>query len=157
MSNHEETLTPIPQAPSNRCFACGPDNPEGLHLEFFFTENKSVVSTPRISPTHDGHPGYLHGGIIATLLDETMAKSVRVLGRPTMTRHMEIDFLRPVPSSVQLRLEGRITRNEGRKHWSEARILNAHGTVLAQGKGLFVEITTARAAVRTAEEPPGRP
>jgi len=37
-------------------------------------------------------------------------------------------------------LEGRVTHNEGRKHWAEAKVLNAEGTMLAQGKGLFIEV-----------------
>jgi hypothetical protein len=36
-------------------------------------------------------------------------------------------------------MEGRIVRSEGRKHWTEARILNARGTALAESKGLFIE------------------
>jgi acyl-CoA thioesterase FadM len=68
---------------------------------------------------------------------------------------MEIDYQRPVPTSASLRIEGRVTRNEGRKHWSEARILNDHGTVLAQGKGLFIEIPRERQEeLRAATKPP---
>jgi hypothetical protein len=37
-------------------------------------------------------------------------------------------------------MEGSIVRSEGRKHWTEAKILNAKGTALAEGKGLFVEV-----------------
>jgi acyl-coenzyme A thioesterase PaaI-like protein len=69
-----------------------------------------------------------------------MSKSVRARGFTAMTRHMEVDYLRPVPSSTPIRLEGHVTRNEGRKHWTEARILDAERTVLAIGKGLFIEV-----------------
>jgi acyl-CoA thioesterase FadM len=57
-----------------------------------------------------------------------------------MTRHMEVDYLRPVPSNSAIRLEARVTRSEGRKHWTQAQILNEHGTPLATGKGLFIEV-----------------
>jgi len=100
----------------------------------------SVVCLPAVPDTFEGHPGYLHGGIIATLLDEAMSKAVRARGLTAMTRHMEVDYLRPVPSVTGIRIEGRIVRSEGRKHWNEARILNAQGTVLAHAKGLFIEI-----------------
>lgn len=129
----------------NRCFGCGPANPVGLHLDFFLAEDRSVVCFPAVSTGFEGHVGYLHGGIIATLLDETMSKSVRARGFVAMTRHMEVEFLKPVPSGAPLRIEGRVTHHQGRKHWSEARILNQRGTVLAQGKGLFVEIRVADA------------
>ena len=155
MSKHDERLTPMPNNPQNICFACGPANPDGLHLEIFVTENHTVVSTPMIPSCFDGHPGYVHGGIISTLLDEAMSKSLRARGcGAAMTRHMEVEFLRPVPSSVPLRIEGRVTHHEGRKHWSEAKILNAHGTVLAQSKGLFLEISLERVQARAAAKPP---
>ena len=155
MTKQDETLTPMGNNPQNKCFACGPANPDGLRMEVLLKEDRTVVITPVMAPAYDGHPGYVHGGIIATLLDEVMSKSVRARGCPSaMTRHMEIDYLRPVPSSVPLRLEGRVTHNEGRKHWSEGKIMNSHGTVLAQGKALFVEISVERGAARTAAKPP---
>ena len=94
----------------------------------------------------EGHPGFLHGGIIATLLDETMSKAVRARGLTAMTRHMEVDYKRPVPSRVQIRMEGRIVRDEGRKHWVEATIFGDDGHALANGKGLFIEVRPAKSA-----------
>ena len=135
-----ENLTPLAHAAQNRCFGCGQANPTGLHLEFLLAEDSSVVCLASVPDTFEGPPGYLHGGIIATLLDEAMSKSVRARGFTAMTRHMEVDYLRPVPSSTPIRLEGHVTRNEGRKHWTEARILDAERTVLAIGKGLFIEV-----------------
>ena len=122
------------------CFGCGANNSVGLRLEFATAEDHSVVCMAVISDDYEGPPGYLHGGIIATLLDEAMSKSVRARGFTAMTRHMEFDYLRPVPSSTPIRLEGHVTRNEGRKHWTEARILDAERTVLAIGKGLVIEV-----------------
>jgi uncharacterized protein (TIGR00369 family) len=139
----KELLTPMEHKAQNRCFGCGQANEGGLRLEFFLAkDDRSVVCLPSVPHTFEGHTGLLHGGIIATLLDETMSKSVRARGFTAMTRHMEVDYLRPVPSATPLRIEGRVTHTEGRKHWSEARILDSHGKVLAQSKGLFVEVRT---------------
>ena len=135
-----ENLTPLAHAAQNRCFGCGQANPSGLHLEFLLAEDSSVVCLALVPDTFEGPQGYLHGGIIATLLDETMSKSVRARGFTAMTRHMEVDYQRPVPSATAIRLEGHVTRNEGRKHWTEARILDADRTVLAIGKALFIEV-----------------
>jgi uncharacterized protein (TIGR00369 family) len=140
MKATSENLTPLAHAAQNRCFGCGQANPTGLHLEFLLAEDSSVVCLASVPDTFEGPPGYLHGGIIATLLDEAMSKSVRARGFTAMTRQMEVDYLRPVPSSTPIRLEGHVTRNEGRKHWTEARILDAERTVLAIGKGLFIEV-----------------
>ncbi len=134
-----EHLTPFAHSASNRCFGCGPANQNGLRLEFLLADDGSVVSLPVVPSAFDGHPGYLHGGIIATLLDEAMSKAVRAKANPSMTRKLEVDYLRPVPSGAPLRIEGRVVRNEPRKHWAEARIANEKGIVLAEGKGFFIE------------------
>jgi uncharacterized protein (TIGR00369 family) len=99
-----------------------------------------VVCLATIPDSFEGPQGYLHGGIIATLLDEAMSKAVRARGMVAMTRNLEVDYARPVPSGVQIRMEGSILSSEGRKHWVQARILNAHGSELALGKGLFIEV-----------------
>jgi uncharacterized protein (TIGR00369 family) len=127
-------------AAQNRCFGCGRANPVGLHLDFLLAEDGTVVCNAAIPDTYEGPQGYVHGGIIATLLDEAMSKSVRARGYTAMTRHMEVDYLRPVPSGAPIRLEGHLTHNEGRKHWAQARILSVDGTELARSKGLFIEI-----------------
>jgi uncharacterized protein (TIGR00369 family) len=117
-----------------------------LQLQFFRAPDGSVVASPTVSGTFDGHPGYLHGGIIATLLDEAMSKSVRALGRSAMTRKLEIEYLRPVPSNAPLRIEGSIVRSENRKHFAQARILDAANATLASGTGLFIEISQEKQA-----------
>jgi uncharacterized protein (TIGR00369 family) len=135
-----ENLTPMAHAAQNRCFGCGEANPMGMHLEFLLAEDGSVVCLAAVPDTFEGPVGYVHGGIIATLLDEAMSKAVRARGVRAMTRHMEVDYLRPVPSGAPIRLEGHVTHHEGRKHWVQARILNDEGTELAKGKGLFIEL-----------------
>ena len=140
MTGTAEHLIPMTHAAQNRCFGCGPANPSGLRLEFFLAEDGSVVSLTTVPEIFDGHPGYLHGGIIATLLDEAMSKAVRARGVTAMTRQLEIDYLRPVPSGAPIRMEGRLVRSEDRKHWTEAKIVNGEGKTLAQAKGVFVEL-----------------
>jgi uncharacterized protein (TIGR00369 family) len=129
----------VPTA-QNRCFGCGPANAIGLQLEFLLAEDGAVVCLPTIPECFEGPPGYLHGGIIATLLDEAMSKTVRARGLKAVTGRMEIDYRRPVRSAAPIRMEGRLLRSEGRKHWTEARILDARGHVLAEAKGIFIEI-----------------
>ena len=138
MTPADENLTPMAHSARNRCFGCGPANPIGLHLEFLLAENGAVVCLATLPQHFEGHPGYAHGGIIATLLDEVMSKTVRALGLTGLTSQLEIVYRFPVHSGVPIRLEGRLVRIEGRKHWTEARLLDSKGRVLAEGKGLFV-------------------
>jgi uncharacterized protein (TIGR00369 family) len=140
MTTNAENLTPMAHGAQNRCFGCGRANETGLQLEFLLAEDGSVVSLATITDSFEGPPGYLHGGIIATLLDEAMSKAVRAHGLVAMTRNLEVDYARPVPSGVPIRMEGKILSSEGRKHWVQARILNSVGSELALGKGLFIEV-----------------
>jgi acyl-coenzyme A thioesterase PaaI-like protein len=57
-----------------------------------------------------------------------------------MTRQMQVEYLRPVPSGAAIRIEGQVTRSEGRKHWTEASIQSADGVILAHATGLFIAI-----------------
>jgi uncharacterized protein (TIGR00369 family) len=139
-----ENLTPLAHAAQNRCFGCGVANPIGLRLEFFLSGEGRVVCLAEVPDTFEGPPGYVHGGIIATLLDETMSKAVRSHGLVAMTRTMEVDYKLPVKSKTPIRLEGLVVRSEGRKHWTEAKILGAEGAVLAHGTGLFIEVQPRR-------------
>jgi len=136
-----DTLAPLFHGAQNHCFGCGTNNPVGLRLQFSVAPDHAVVCEATVSDNYEGPPGYLHGGIIATLLDEAMSKANRALGVTAMTRQMQVEYLRPVPSNSPIRIEGRVTRSEGRKHWTTAQILNTAGTVLAEATGLFIAIT----------------
>ena len=147
-----QKLVPFAHTAHNRCFGCGPANPAGLHLEFMLAEDGTVVCLGSIPDTFEGPRGYLHGGIIATLLDEAMSKAVRAQNLVAMTRHMEVDYRRPVPSGTPMRLEGRVYHHEGRKHWAEASIRDEAGAVLAHGKGLFVDVRARDGRVVVADK-----
>lgn len=136
----KEHLTPLAHSAQNHCFGCGPANPTGLHLQFLVAGDSSIVCLANIPDTFEGPPGFLHGGIVATLLDEAMSKSVRAKGFTAMTRHIEVEYLRPVRSLTPIRIEARAIQSDGRKHRTEARILDDAGTVLARGKALFIEV-----------------
>ena len=132
---------------TNFCFGCGPDNPQGLHLAFTIDAanpgNITATSTVHLSRTHEGPPGFVHGGILATLLDEAMSKLNRPLGVLAMTRHMEVDYLRPVPLHTTFTLTSRHLRREGRKLFHSAELFASDGTVLTRAKGLFVVLDPA--------------
>jgi uncharacterized protein (TIGR00369 family) len=140
-----EPLTPMAHSAQNRCFGCGHANSIGLRLNFLLAEDNSVVCFHNVPAHFEGPSGYVHGGIIATLLDEAMSKSIRARGVTALTRQMEIEYLLPVHSETDIRIEGHLLRSEGRKHWAEARILNEKHTVLAKSKGLFIQVRSGHA------------
>ncbi len=126
---------------SGHCFGCGPKNPEGLHLLFEIDRDAHTASTfVTLDERYQGAPGFVHGGIIATLLDEAMSKLNRPLGLLAMTRQMEVSYLRPAPIGVAMRLRSRFVRREGRKLFHEAELLSLSDEVLSRCSGLWIVI-----------------
>jgi uncharacterized protein (TIGR00369 family) len=91
-----------------KCFGCGSNNAAGLRLLFFETEDGVEVEYTA-APHLRGAPGILHGGIQATLLDETLCMAAYAkLGRPVVTGELTVRYLRPVPTETLLVARGRI-------------------------------------------------
>jgi len=125
----------------NYCFACGKDNPKGMHLKFTLDrERKHFVSNFRLSKRFTGPPGYCHGGIIATILDDAMSKLNKLRDVIAATSELRIEYLKPVPLRTPLRVESRELRKSGRRLIHTAEILDQKGSVLARGRGVFVII-----------------
>ena len=125
----------------NYCFACGPDNPEGMHLKFTLDEaRQTFVCRFRLGKRYTGPPGHCHGGIIATILDDAMGKANKLRNVVAVTKEMTVEYLKPVPLEKPLRVEGREVSVHGRQHVNMAEILNDKGEVLARSKGIFIAI-----------------
>ena len=135
---------PLAHGTLNGCFGCGDDNHAGLHLKFFVDEAGRVLCRFRLAAQFQGPPGHAHGGIIATVLDEAMSKANRHRNIVAMTRHMSIDYRRPVPLENDLILEGWSEKDtqsaSGHKQQCSAEIRDASGTVLASATGIFIEV-----------------
>jgi uncharacterized protein (TIGR00369 family) len=128
----------------NHCFGCSPSNQNGLRLVFTVDGPGRVHALFALDRRFEGPPGFVHGGIIATLMDEAMSKANRARGLTAMTRHIEVDYLKLVPLDTPLHLYGMGAAAEGRKHWCEARIETEDGVLLASGRGLFLETTVEK-------------
>jgi len=129
---------------ANHCFGCGEKNPEGLKLKFVVDASnpEAITATARVTLTrlHEGPPGHVHGGIIATLLDEAMSKLNRPLNLLAMTRNLSVDYLKPTPLFCSLKLVAKHANREGRKVRHTADLMLEDGTVLAHGEGFFLAI-----------------
>ncbi|HEY3268016.1 MAG TPA: PaaI family thioesterase [Armatimonadota bacterium] len=118
------------------CIACGRNNPIGLRLTFEW-EGDLMVSTYAPRPEHQGWAGYVHGGMLALVLDEVMAHAVNRSGYLTPTADLQVRFRRPHPCSEPLRLTA--TRPQGRRLLvcrAEAR--DEEGRLVAEATGKFL-------------------
>jgi uncharacterized protein (TIGR00369 family) len=87
------------------CFVCGGDNPIGLQAEFTIDAKQNRASTKlTIGANFQGWQGVVHGGIIATLLDETAIYACRPLSKTAVTAGMTVRYKHPVRVDCQVRL-----------------------------------------------------
>jgi uncharacterized protein (TIGR00369 family) len=121
------------------CFACGPNNPIGLKLEF---ENRDGDYICRFTPgkEHQGYIGITHGGIISTLLDEAMARFAWAEGKRAVTAEMNIRLKLPAKTGEELLVMGRITGEDRRTVTCSAEIRNPAGLIVAEATGRLMKI-----------------
>lgn len=123
------------------CFACGIHNPIGLHLTFAF-EGEEYVTRFLADARFQGYHGIVHGGIVATLLDEVMARLVWEQAGPSATARLDVRYRRPAPIGTPIVARGRITavRRAGQVYETAATAALEDGAVLAEATGLVVRI-----------------
>ncbi|MGH9860350.1 MAG: PaaI family thioesterase [Candidatus Acidiferrales bacterium] len=140
-----------PQA-DNRCFGCGAANPRGMMLEFESDEEqKRIVGRFRIPAAYQGGPGFLHGGIIALLLDEAMGKVSRFSGVRAVTAELNVEYKRRVPVETEIVVEAFQVEQNGRSLVYAGEIRDAGGRVLAKGRGRFVVVDREEYAKKLAK------
>ncbi len=106
--------------------------------------SRRVVGRFRLGPEYQGASGFIHGGIIATLLDEVMSKVSRFSNVRAVTAELTVEYLLPVRVDEEVRVEGFATRREGRQLYHEGEVRDATGNLLARGRGRFVIIDPER-------------
>jgi acyl-coenzyme A thioesterase PaaI-like protein len=127
------------------CYACGDLNPIGLHLRFRMEEGGWAIAGFVASREHQGYPGYVHGGVVSTLLDEAMGWATYGVGVWAVTGRLETRFRDIVPTNQPLEVRGRIERDRGRTLDVVAELRDASGRLLADAKGLLFRATGEQA------------
>jgi len=121
------------------CFACGKKNPIGLKLEFEKLGEEYVTEfIPKAE--HQGYEGITHGGIIATLLDEAMARLVWQDSGGAVTAEMNLRLKKPAPTGRKLRISARITGGDRRRVFCEAKAIEEEGAVVAEATAVIFRV-----------------
>src|SRR5579863_2864223 len=135
--------------PDNPCFGCGGGNPRGMHLAFEQDdERQRIVGRFRLGEEYQGGSGFLHGGIIALLLDEAMGKAARFHAEHAVTAELRVEYKKPIPADSDIIVEGFVTRRDGRQLYHEGEIRNEAGNCSLAAKGRFVIIDRAKYRAR---------
>ena len=134
--------------PSNHCFGCGGANDSGMKLTFE-VDRETGRATGRfvLGPRYGGGAGFVHGGIIAVLLDEVMGKISKLSEERAVTAELNIEYRKPVPTEAEIVVSGWQENEKGRNRFRIGEIHDAQGNLLARGRGRFVVV---RGAVATA-------
>ena len=126
-----------------QCFGCGEDRPDGLHLRVEAGEGVSVAAKFEVAPAHQGAPGLIHGGLLATAFDEVMGSVSWLLRIPAVTGRLETDYLRPVPVGRIVHFRAWCIGQAGRKLYyrADARLDDPRdGVLVAKAAALFVAV-----------------
>lgn len=123
---------------SGSTFMYGP-KPGGFQAELFADEHGNVTGTAIIDAAKEGPPGHAHGGSLATLIDEAMGAAAWRRGHRVLAVNLNMNYRRPVPLDVEVRVTGQVIRAEGRKVFTSGTITLPDGSVAVEGTGIFVE------------------
>ena len=120
------------------CFACAPNNEHGLHMEFY-EDGDDVVCFWSPAEHFQGWTNTLHGGIQATLIDETAGWVIaRKLQTSGMTTNLNIKYKKPVPTGKDIKIEVRARVKEVKRNFVFIETTISHeGTVCSTGEATF--------------------
>jgi acyl-coenzyme A thioesterase PaaI-like protein len=135
----------------SHCYGCGRLNPDGLQIKSYWEGDESVCRfQPR--PYHTALPGYVYGGLIASLIDchgtgtaaaATYREEKREMASAPpvrfVTASLHVDYLAPTPIDAVLELRGRVKEIKGKKVVLSVSLC-AHGAVCARGEVVTVQV-----------------
>lgn len=141
----DENIVKLPEYPG--CFACGLDNERGLKLAFFHdTVRHTVYSDFTLDDNLRGFDRIIHGGIVSTILDETMAwTAIAVTDEIAVTSDISIRFLMPVMPGIQYRAEGSVLNHSDNVITVHCTIRDEKGKTAAEGESHFTVLRGRRA------------
>ncbi|MCZ8343715.1 MAG: PaaI family thioesterase [Leptospira sp.] len=121
------------------CFGCGKNNSLGLVADFTFHDDTGEVNFPyTFKRLYNGAPGFVHGGILSTILDEAMGALCFHLGYIVMTDTMSFKFHKATPVEKELLVRAWPIRKEKRKVLLECELTSLDRSLLyVKGEGAF--------------------
>ena len=120
---------------NDMCYACGKKNTHGLHLEFTLCErDKSIETNFLPSELHQGWEGIVHGGVIATVMDEAMAKMAQLLGYHVVTASLDVRFKDMAKTRELLKVRAEVTKLSKKLIFTKAVAHREDGKIIAEAR-----------------------
>ena len=118
------------------CFVCGEKNPIGLKIRLRVDPERGESAADVTFASHfQGWAGIVHGGLMATVLDEAMIYAAGAKGLKCVTGEMTVRFIKPASTGVPYKLKGRFVEDKGRIVLAESALLDGEGQELARATG----------------------
>ena len=121
------------------CFACGKGNPIGLKLDFRF-EGEEYVTEFEVKPEYQGWTGIVHGGLLATALDETMARLLWEKELNAITGRLNVRYHDRLTVGESVIVRARITKQRSPLIETTAEALKTDGTVVAEATAVSMKV-----------------
>jgi acyl-coenzyme A thioesterase PaaI-like protein len=150
MANQKAFQDYYPDQLSN-CYGCGRLNEHGLKIKSYW-DGRDAVAVVEPMPYHIGIPGYVYGGLIASVIDchcigTASAAALRAEGRDIetsiplrfVTASLQVDYLKPTPIGIALEVRARIKQIKGRKVIVAATV-SANNEICARGEVIAVQM-----------------
>jgi uncharacterized protein (TIGR00369 family) len=121
-----------------KCFGCGQENAAGLKL-IFRKEQGKASSEFILDKNFQGYRNMVHGGIIATIMDEAMVHAAMSEGFFPVTAEMTIRYIKPVYVEQRLEVEGWLSERGSRKLDARAKLLDVKtGALCAESSAKLI-------------------
>lgn len=130
------------QPNSDHCFICGRKNPHGLYMTFYDNGENEVISEYTVSEDYQSYPGIVHGGIVATMLDEVVGRVSMIDDHHhfMMSVKLEVKYRHPVPTNTPLQIIGRIVKLRGRLGQAVGEVVLPDGTIAAESAMTLADV-----------------
>ena len=119
------------------CFACGKNNPIGLHLTFKF-DGERIFTNKILSREYQGYENTVHGGIISTMLDEIMCKFIDAkYHEKALTGRLDVRFKYPTPINQEVKITAWQENQRKNIITMRSTVETADGVITAEATALF--------------------
>ena len=131
------------QPNSRMCFVCGLENNSGLKSRFYELETGELLAIFNPTNDHQGYPGRLHGGLAATILDETIGRAIMIPNSDTIwgvTVDFSMRLRKPIPLDTPVKVIARVLKEDKRFFEGSGEVLLPDGSVAVEGKGRYLKM-----------------
>lgn len=131
------------------CFGCSPDNPNGVHMEFY-EDGEDIVCFWRPQEHFQGWINTVHGGIISTLIDEIASWVVfRKLQTTGVTGKLEVKFIKPIMTTDNMiTLRARLTDRRRNVAFIHVEVRNSLEELCDEGYAVYFTANPEQAALQ---------